>query len=209
MILLGSSRLRPDADALERAVYETVEREPGITAAALRGELAKSDAVAGLSAQLTDHGLLIAPDVARRLRWLRLLALVLLAIGAARLYAGIDNHASIGYLGTILFVVFAATVWLVCRQPWATARGRILMAQQRKERRELKTAARGAELPIAVALFGGAVLWAAEPALASAWSVSRVSGSTTPYGGGAGCGGGGGGGGGCGGGGCGGGGCGG
>jgi len=182
------------ADGLERAVYTAVEREPDIRTSTLRVELEDSEPIKRLTSRLTDAGLLVRPEVSAKLRRLSLLGVGLVLFGAAPSWAGTANDAPIGYLAILVIAVAGATYWLLRQKPWATARGRGLLSRQRNKRKDLEGGGMGAEFPLAIALFGGAALWAVEPAIASAWSVPREGGSGWSSGGGGtyGCGGGGG-----------------
>jgi len=197
--LVAEGKLGPDAGDLERAVFEAVTRDPGIKVAALRRELQSSDAVKTLTTRLTDVGLVIKPGTIKRLRRLWLLGLALVAFGGFRIAAGLRNDADIGYLTIMVLAVICVSVWLGLQRPWATARGRALVSKQRLKRRSLLDRSSGGGLPLEIALFGGAALWAADPAIASTLSVPRESGWLTGNGGGGGGGGGGWGGGSCGG----------
>jgi uncharacterized protein (TIGR04222 family) len=174
--LVADGKLDSDVDELERAVFEAVLREPGITTAALRRQLQDTDAVTTLTTGLTDVGLLIKPDTIKRLRWLWRLGLVLAAFGGARIAAGLHNDAPVGYLTIMVLAVVWASVWLRFQRPWATARGRAVVTKQRLKRRSLLDRSSGGGLPLEVALFGGAALWAADPSIASTLSVPRESG---------------------------------
>ncbi|MEJ7894850.1 MAG: TIGR04222 domain-containing membrane protein [Solirubrobacteraceae bacterium] len=184
--LVADGTLGSDAGELERAVLEAVEREPGIKTGALQRQLQSSDAVTAAITRLADVGLLIEPGTIKRLRRLWLIGLALAAFGGARIAAGLNNDADVGYETMMAFTVVCASVWLRLRRPWATSRGRALVAQQRRRRSSLLGRASGAELPTAVALFGGAALWAADPAIASTLGVPRESGWFTGHGGGGG-----------------------
>ncbi|MEA2195578.1 MAG: hypothetical protein QOG42_2012, partial [Solirubrobacteraceae bacterium] len=78
---------RGNADPLERAVVEAVERDPRITISALRRALAESEPVAALEGKLTSVGLLMEPAVRARLRLLRLAAVAVVVAGIARIWA--------------------------------------------------------------------------------------------------------------------------
>jgi len=184
--LVAAGKLGADAGDLERAVFEAVARNPGMKAAALRREVQRSDAVTTLTTRLTDVGLLIEPRTIKRLRRLWLLGLALAAFGAARIAAGLANDADVDYLPIMVLVVICASVWLGLRRPWATARGRALVTKQRLKRRSLLDRSSGGGLPLEAALFGGAALWAADPAIASTLSVRREGGWSTGHGGGGG-----------------------
>ena len=171
--LVLNGRLHSNADELEWAVFDAVQREPNIRTAALRRELEDSEPVKRLTARLADAGLLVKPGVATKLRRLWLLGTALGVLGAARIWAGIENDAAVGYLTILVIVVVMATFWLARKRPWATARGHALVSRQRTSNRDLSTTGSGPQLPLAVALYGGAVLWTADPAIALAWNVPR------------------------------------
>lgn len=204
--LVAAGRLAPGADALESAVLQAVERTPGIKTSALRRDLSDSEAVTSLTARLADAGLLMKHETIARLRRLSLLGVGLVVLGAARIEAGAGNGAPVGYLTVMVLAVGFATflLWRRLRRVGTTARGQALIAQRRRRGKTLSTSAGAAEIPMAVALFGGAALWTADPAIASTLDVPREgswgSGGSGYGGGSGGCGGGGGGcGGGCGG----------
>ncbi len=173
--LVVDGRLDRDADELERAVFDVVWREPEIKTSALRRELERSEPVAGLASRLADVGLLMKPEVIARLRRLWVPGVALVVLGAARVWAGLDAGAPVAYLAIMVVAVACATVWLAFQRPWASARGRALLARRRTGRMDLISGGAGAELPLAVALFGGGALWAADPGIASAWGVPRES----------------------------------
>lgn len=203
--------LAPHADRLEGAVFEAVRGEPGISTSDLRGRLAASEPVRRLTDELTECGLLLDKDVARQVRRLWLWVLPLVALGAVGLLIGIGQEA-VGYLAIMVAAACAGALWLFRRRgTTATARGRELVRARRRERGDLQRSPVAAESALAVALFGSAALWLADPALATTLDVPREDESSLYRGGGGcssagscsgvvgGCGGGGGGGGGCGG----------
>jgi uncharacterized protein (TIGR04222 family) len=217
-LVVSDGTLRHDADPLERAVLDAVRETPDITTAELRRELMDSEAIGWLERELTDVGLLIDREAARRLRRLWLWGAALALLGLVRIYAGVQNDKPVGYLAIAVAAVAAATIWLARRRHHATERGRAIVRAHRASHDALRRTPRADESVLAVALFGGAALWLAEPGFASALDVPReeINGATAggwggsyAGGGGGGCAsggasscGGGGGGGGCGGGGC-------
>lgn len=65
-----SGELEPAAAPIERAIFEAVRRQPGISTEALRSELKDDDALVSISTRLTQAGLL--PDEAQATRMRRL-----------------------------------------------------------------------------------------------------------------------------------------
>lgn len=205
-----AGELEPTADAIERVIFEAVRREPGIATTALRREVEDGEPLASMSARLEQAGLLLDDEQAARVRRLWIVGALLVALGVARVAAGLSNDAAIGWTAAIALVVTMATASLHRHRPVATNRGRDVLRRLRAEREELRRRPGVGESALAVALFGGGALWLADPAAAAALGVPREDesgggrwGSNRPGGCGAGGGGScGGGGGGCGGGGC-------
>jgi uncharacterized protein (TIGR04222 family) len=208
--------LDPQADPLERAIFDSVRVEPGISTELLRYELDDSDPIQIMARELREAGLLLEEDAARRLRRLWLWAGLVALLGIGLLVVGVEPDAPIEVLAIMVAGAVGATVWLVRKRGTMTARGREIVRARREDSKELRRVPTAGESAIAVALFGGGALWLADPALASTLDVPRedVAGwhrrdyacsAGGTCGGGAmflGCGGGGGHGGGCGGGGC-------
>jgi uncharacterized protein (TIGR04222 family) len=199
--------LPADRDRLERAVFEAVRHDPGISTEALRAELAASEPIQWLTSELTEVGLLVEEGTRRRLRWLGLGAALVALLGIARVIAAIQAGGPIGYVAILAGGAIFTTVWLVRQPTYATARGREIVRAERETHDDVRRVPNAGESVMAVALFGGAALWLADPAIASAIDVPRedsagwrrtTSGAGCSAGGG-GCGGIGGGGGGCGG----------
>ena len=164
-------RLEPGADPLERELVAVVDARPEITFAEVRKALAGGEAVSSMTARLTSAGLLGEPRDATRRAWT--IGGLLIALGVARIIAGAENNAPVGGLVAMVVVVLCATIWLGHARTGATGRGRRLVKRERAARAELRRTPRTGEAAIAAALFGGAALWLAEPALASALDVPR------------------------------------
>jgi uncharacterized protein (TIGR04222 family) len=211
----------PQAERLERAVFDSVRAEPGISTELLRLELADSDPIQWLSWELREAGLLLEDDAARRLRRLWVWGALVVLVGVAAIVASFASDPTVIYLAAMVAGAVAATGWLIRNPTTMTARGREIVRARREDRKELRRVPTAGESATAVALFGGGALWIADPGLASTLDVPREDAASWhrrdyacsaggSCGGGAtfgGCGGGGGHGGSCGGGGCGGGGC--
>jgi uncharacterized protein (TIGR04222 family) len=183
-------RLEPGADPLERELVAVVSGRPEITFADVRTALAGGEAVASMTARLTSAGLLREPRDGAGRAWT--IGGLLIALGVARIVAGARNGAPVGGLVAAVVVVLVATIWLARPQTTATRRGRRLVKRERSARAELRRTPRSGEAAIAAALFGGAALWLAEPALASALDVPRESARSAAGGAGSSCSGGGG-----------------
>jgi uncharacterized protein (TIGR04222 family) len=168
-----SGKLEPGADRLERAVFDTVECEPGITAAAMRAELEDSESVRWIRYDLVNAGLLLEEVRSARLRRLWLVGGVLALLGIARIVAGALHHAAVGYLVLMVLVVVYATFRLAVKQPLATRRGSEIVKRQRQEHDDLRRHPVAGESVLAAALFGGGALWLADPAIASSLGVAR------------------------------------
>jgi len=204
--------LELDADPLEHEVFEAIRREPRITPRAMREQVTSSEAMRSLTSELRWFGLLPGEGQSALVRRLRLAGIVVIAIGLARIVAGLQAGAGVGMLAVLTFVAICAT-WLIRRPPAATSRGTDIVERQRAARSNLRRHAPASDCVLATALFGAGALWVAEPGIASTLGVPRESGRGGGSGGtcgagggcatacssGSACGGGGGGGGGCGG----------
>jgi uncharacterized protein (TIGR04222 family) len=165
--------LATGADRLERAVADAVRREPGISAPAMRAELADSEPVQWLADELTQTGLLVDASQVRRVRRLWIVGALLGLLGIARIAAGLINGAPVGWLVVMVGLVLFMTVWLTRQPIHATNRGRAMLVRQQREHDELRHNPVAGEVALTAALFGGGALWLAEPAMASSLGVPR------------------------------------
>jgi uncharacterized protein (TIGR04222 family) len=200
--LRAAGRPKSDLAELEHEVFDAVERVPGITARKLEQDLVGGTAIQRLSADLTRSGLLLDDAARAKVNTLWLWFVPVLALGAARVAAGIQHDRPVTFIVLAVAAIAFITLKVAMSRPRATARGQEMLDRERAGRKTLGHVPIGSEIPMAVALFGAGALWAADPGLASTMSIARERSAWT---GGGGCGAGGGGG--CGGGGCGGGGC--
>ena len=204
--LVVAGELARDAHPLERDVFEAVRRTPDISTAQLRRELDDSPAIDALLTRLTEEGLVVDAPRDRAYRRLWVACALLAAFGAARLiavWAGGGHGVSVGYLVALTVAAAMGTIVVLRRDPIATRRGRALVTEQRERHELLRASPSAGDAVLAVALFGGAALWLADPAIASVLEVRREAAQSggarhDTCGGGGGCGGGCGGGGGCG-----------
>jgi uncharacterized protein (TIGR04222 family) len=163
----------PGVDKLERAVFDTVRYEPGITAAMMRAELEDSEPVRWMRYDLVNAGLMLDESRAARLRRLWIVGGAVALLGIARIVAGALDHAAVGYLVVMVLVVVYATFRLAVKQPLATRRGREIVKRERQEHDDLRHHPVAAESVMTAALFGGGALWLADPAIASSLGVAR------------------------------------
>jgi uncharacterized protein (TIGR04222 family) len=209
----GQARLQagkaPEAGVhpVEWATYQLVAAGAARTLRDLQGALGRSPAVAAVRERLRRAGLVPTPEQRNRYRATALLFVPLLALGAARLAAGLANGRPVGFLVVLLAVTVAVAAVCCLRVPHATGLGRRTLRRLRAETRRPTYGASASELGMAMGLYGAGVLWGADAEIAAALHLPRESGAVFGgfgggFGGGDGGGGGGGGGGGCGGGGC-------
>ena len=187
-----SGALDATAAPVEREVFEAVRREPGISTLALRKEVKSGDALASMSARLTQSGLLLDAEQAARVRRLWIVGALLTALGIARIVAASSHDPAVGWTAAMVLLVAGATVWLYRQRPLATSRGRDVLRRLRAERDDLRRQPLSGESALTVALFGAGALWLADPAAAAAIGVLREEEATGgPWGSGRGTGGGG------------------
>lgn len=186
-------------------------------------ELARDQRVVRALTELREglerQGLALPPEqraAARRGAWW---VLALMALGAARIAAGLANGRPVGFL-LIACLVLIVPLVLLARVPWRTRAADAALRELRRSNSHLSPASApayatygAAGAAMGVALFGTVSLWTLDPGFAEQAEIQRQalntgggsgfggSGSSCGGGGGSSCGGGGGGGG-CGGGGC-------
>ena len=161
------------ATDLEHEVYSAVERTNGISGRILRRQLEDCATIRAMASRLTDAGLLLEDGRRALVNSLWLLAVPLVLLGIARVIAGVQNDRPVLYVVIATGAVAWATLRFAFKRARATARGAERLNSERGGRTSPARTPVGAELPLAVALFGTGVLWAADPSLASAWAVPR------------------------------------
>jgi len=180
-----AGELDPDADPVERAVFEILRDEPGISVNDMRTRAEDGEAVQSMTDELTGAGLLVPRDRVTSLARRILLGGGLLALlGIVRIAAKAIHGKPVGWLVGMVVVVVIATIWITGAMPVATARGRAALHRWRDAHDDLRRQPIGGECALVAALFGGAALWLAAPELASALGVERE--HTTSGGGGGG-----------------------
>jgi uncharacterized protein (TIGR04222 family) len=185
-----AGELGEDADPLERAVLEAVARRPGTSVDAMRAAVVKSEALTSMKAELVEVGLLLSDGKARLLRWRWLIGAALAAFGAARLWAGVDAGAPVGFLLVMVLTVFCTTQAIFRSRPVATRHGEAILDRWRTDCGDPMRHAVAGDPTLTAALFGGAALWFAEPNIAAALALPVEQQSGWGFGGGGGgCGG--------------------
>lgn len=199
---------------LDSAIYQAAAR--GLRARDVHQDQWVRTAVTQLRDGLEAHGLAVGSDKAREIRLWALGAGALLAVGVARLFAGIANDKPVLFLVPCLVLAVIITIALAKRPRPATAAARRGMREVRTRHQYLAPSSSpayatygAAGAAMGVALFGAASLYDLDPAFAAEAEVQRIAaaggssagsscGSGSSCGGSSSCGGGGG----CGGGGC-------
>ena len=169
-VVAGS--IDPAAEPLERAVVDVVHARPGISTAALRDALVRSEAIRSIGSELRRVGLLLEERTECTLRRLWWWSALLASLGLARIAAD-PNSDRVGYLAVIVAGGVGASVWLIRGRTTVTARAREILRAHRATRDDLRRAPRSTDSPMAAALYGGGALWVADPALASTLDVPR------------------------------------
>jgi uncharacterized protein (TIGR04222 family) len=202
--VVATAGRRSVRDSLEAEILHALDPKHGggeWTVDELRAELRERHALDSLRQRLTTYALIPAREQLRTARGSALMLLPVIALGIARIVAGVGNDKPVGYLTILVFAVAAAFVWLMAAPIRRTKAGDAALASLRSAGVRHDAAVAPAGLGAAVALDGTAALWAADPGFARTIGAGREGGWLGGYGGGGGCGGGGcgGGGGGCGG----------
>jgi uncharacterized protein (TIGR04222 family) len=168
-----TGRIRPAPTALTWAVYQAAER--GVRARGLENDRTLKPALADLRGVLVSQGWLLSP--ARRLAIGTigsLPVLAVLAVGIARINAGIANNKPVGLLIALTAAVgLASLVLLFGVGTQSRAAQRRLTAMQLRyahlspQSNPAMATYGAAGAAMAVALFGAFALWSFDPAFAS------------------------------------------
>ncbi len=150
-------------DPIEATVQQSVARHGEADAKQLWQDLEPS--IEPLTQRLQDDGLLVRPESARTGRWIPVvLFLGLIAFGIAKCFVGLDRHKPIGFLVMLLTLTIGLLLAFLSSLR-RTVAGDKLLEDRRRAREDLKNftadaspGAPGAELAMAVALFGVTVL---------------------------------------------------
>ncbi|MDW5328131.1 TIGR04222 domain-containing membrane protein [Plantactinospora sp. KLBMP9567] len=167
------------ATLLDAAIHRAAAQ--GIRGRALDNEPRVRAALADLRADLARSGLALSPSARPVARIGPVLLLGLVAVGLARLVAGLAGGQPVGYLGLSLLVLAPTSVVLLCAVPRRTRAANALLRDLRGQHQHLAPrhspayatyGAAGAALGIA--LFGTAALVEFDPAFAVEAEVQRA-----------------------------------
>lgn len=177
LILAGP--LPEQATPLDRAIHQAVSRNPKLRV--LFHDPGVVAALAALHAELERVGLAVSRSARSAARVGPLLLLGLVALGVARLIAGISGGKPVGYLVLCLIGLLPATLLLLARVPRHTRAARWLLRQLRRTHRHLAPIERPAyptygplATAMGVAIFGPATLWVLDPVFATEARVDRA-----------------------------------
>jgi uncharacterized protein (TIGR04222 family) len=208
--LLQTGPMPAGGTALDTAVYNAAGRR--IRARDVAGDQWVAAAIAELRDGLETRGLATTAAQRRTMRLWVVPGLALIALGVARLVAGVRNDRPVGFLVPSIIVAVVVTVMVFSKAsgvPTAAATKGVAALRKQSQylspRQSPAYATYGASgAAMGVALFGAASLYAMDPAFAAEAGIQQASTSGWASGGGSSCGGASscGGGGGCGGGGC-------
>ena len=165
-------RPKSHATALEAELYEALLSKPDAVMWKVSRKVARGSAARRLRQDLAAKGLMLGPRQERQARWSWLAALALLALGIARVVAGLASHKSIGDLSVLVLLVVIVTVMAAREPSVATRVGQVALGNEQTKRRKWRSAG-DIRASMAVALFGRAVLWRIDPAFAKSWRVTR------------------------------------
>lgn len=123
------------------------------------------DALASIRAGLVERGLVMGAGARANARFTPLLlALMVPVVGVAKIWVGLSRHQPVGFLVVLTLIATGGALTLFLRCPHLSRRGAALLRRLRAENVGLKdpgqlaTAEGMANLPIALGLFGFAVL---------------------------------------------------
>jgi len=185
--LTTAGELAVTAEPLEREVFETAARDPGLSVELMHDRVREGATMAALAEQMTRSGLLLDASRARRMRMLWIVPAVLAALGVAGVVAGAVDSGSVVALYALVVAAVMAASRLKRVQPFATSRGRRVLERQRRESAPRRRHPVAGESGLMTALYGGGALWLTDPVTASALRVPREN-DRNGGGGGAGCG---------------------
>jgi uncharacterized protein (TIGR04222 family) len=174
---------------LDNAVYDLAHRHTRTRD--LGADPLVHSALERLRSGLEDAGWAVPEARRTGVRMWGLAALFLAGVGVVRVLAGLANGRPVGYLVLALVATVAAAAYLLLRVPVTTRAGRAAVRRLRGEQAHLAPAnspalatygAAGAAM--GVALFGGAALWAMDPAFAAEAEIQRQAAAASGYSGG-------------------------
>jgi uncharacterized protein (TIGR04222 family) len=172
--LTTTGTLPADAAPLDQAIYNSVASGRGKRASTLPLDYQVRTELDQLEERLVSGGHLLSAAARRQLRYVTLPLVAVVAIGAVRWWSGWNNDRPIGFLSLALVALIAIEVIVLTRGQRITKRGKRALGSLRAQYAHLSPASQPAwglygatGAAMAVGLFGGAALWAADPAFAA------------------------------------------
>ena len=176
--LTADGPLSTGATPLDQAVHYAASQR--CSARQLRRTEWVTRALDQLRDGLSRHDLLVTPERRAALRLGALLLAAMVALGVARIVAGIANDRPVWYLVFIVGALAVLTTVLFVRVPRRTRAADAALRSLRQRNRHLAPASNPAYAvygatgaAMAVALYGTASLWALDPAFAQQAEIQR------------------------------------
>ena len=170
---VASGQLADAASALERELLEIGSQTPPVPACDVLRRAADSPSLRHTEARLITAGLLRDEDRVWRLRGFVAAPVLAALVALVLLVLVLRNVPALVLLGAGVVGAGAAVSWLhVCGRR-TTSQGRAAIKRARSDRADELRGTPPMNLALAVALFGSAPLWAADPLLAVALGVTH------------------------------------
>lgn len=176
--LVASGHMPAGATSLDQAIYNAAGR--GVRARDVNSDQWVSMALTSLREDLERRGLAPAEGTRVAARVVPLAMLALLALGVARLIAGISGDKPVGFLIALLIVWVFVSIGFFASVPTQTRAAKRALAELRRRHSYLSPsmgpayATYGAAgLALGVGLFGAASLWHADAAFAEEAEIQR------------------------------------
>ncbi len=170
----AGSRAPDAASRVQLRLWQRLHETGPVTPARARLLAAQDPAVDDVRDALVARGFLPTSEEAEAARrWVFVFG-VLAVLGLARIVAGIANRRPVGFLVALLIFTLLAMAW-ASQPPRLTAPGREHLRALRERSSAYRSGGLPGERALAVALFGAAVLWSADAALAETLGMQRAS----------------------------------
>jgi uncharacterized protein (TIGR04222 family) len=167
-----SGELPPAADRLDKAIVAVAQGRTSLHAGELASDPSIHRALDAIRQRLESAGVLASAADRVRMRWAVLPLVAVVLLGGARFLTGAATGRPVGFLAIVLLAVVILAVRLM-RVPRLTRAGQAAVDALRTRHHHLSPSSSPAwnlygpaGAAMAVGLFGGAALWAADPAFA-------------------------------------------